>query len=133
MTKSKTKKAQPKQVPLVILANDQNPALAHILQAFYRGTASGQIGLVVGMDPDTGEVSPMLAGIEMAEGEIVGVYPIAKILEDMEQIERILIPDGQGNYVSNTSGFTEFDDSLLDGEAQAESGASLEQGETEAS
>lgn len=133
MTKSKTKKAQPKQVPLVILANEQNPALAHILQAFYRGTASGQIGLVVGMDPDTGEVSPMLAGIEMAEGEIVGVYPIAKILEDMEQIERILIPDGQGNYVSNTSGFTEFDDSLLDGEAQAESGASLEQGETEAS
>lgn len=129
MTKRKQKKAAPDKVPLIILSNDRNDGQAQLLQMFYRATQLGQIGLITGMDPETGEVHPMLAGIEYVDGNIQGVYPLARILESTEEIERILIPDGKGNYVSNNSGFSELDDSSPDGEAEAESGQTVEQGE----
>lgn len=133
MTKRKQKKAAPTKVPLIILSNDRNEGQSRLLQMFYNATQLGQIGLISGMDPETGNVSPMLAGIEYVDGEIKGVYPLARILESTEEIERILIPDGKGNYVSNNSGFSELDDSCSYGETEEEGGSSLEQGPSEAS
>ena len=93
------------KAPLIILSDDRNPAEADMLAMLYRAFQIGQIGLVDGMDPDTGVVSPMLAGIEMVDGEIRGIYPLAKIFESEVDISRILIPGGQGSYVSNSAGF----------------------------
>jgi len=123
------RKQKIKNVPLLILSNEKDENLAQVLQTFYRAVQVGQIGLVMGMHPDTGEISPMLAGVDMVDGDIVGVYPLARLLQRVEEIESILIADGQGNYVSNTAGFTQSDHILPDGEAQAESGATVEQGE----
>ena len=135
---SKEKKARKKatalnKVPVVILSNTQDPALPMLIQALYQAFRLGQLGLITGMDPDTGVVTPMLAGIELVDGEIKGVFPLAKLMSDPNEIERILIPDGEGNYVSNTSGFSELNDSGDGGEAKEEGGPTVEQGATEAS
>lgn len=121
-----------KQAPMVILTNDRTPGKAEMLQMIYRAFSLGQVGLVDGMDPDTGEITPMLAGIEMNEqNELVGVYPLATILQSLEEIARILIPDGQGNYVSANSNLTELNDGTPQPEAEAEGGETLEQGTPE--
>ena len=135
---SKEKKARKKatalnKVPVVILSNTQDPSLPMLIQALYQAFRLGQLGLITGMDPDTGVVTPMLAGIELVDGEIKGVFPLAKLMSDPAEIERILIPDGEGNYVSNTSGFSELNDSGDGGETQEEGGPPVEQGATEAS
>ena len=106
------------KAPIVILTNEQNPALPAIIQALYTAFAEGQMALVMGMDSDTGVVSPMLAGLDMVDGVIENVHPVAKLLSDPAELERILIPDGQGNYVSNTTGFYPRN---TDGEASTES------------
>lgn len=127
MTKRKAaKKEAPKAIPLIIMSNERSADLVQILQTFYQAVALGQIGLVMGMDPETGEVSPMLAGIDRDGEVIVGVFPLAKIMQDVQEIESILIPDGKGNYVSNTEGFTEPDDGLLDGETAEEAGQTVQ-------
>ena len=125
MTKRKTKKeaAAPK-VPLIILSNDRNPEKVQMIQMLYSAFQQGKIGLVDGMDPDTGAVTPMLAGIEMEGGDITGVYPLATLLQDMNTIASILIPDGNGNYVSNAAEFPELDDGTASVEASPEGGSS---------
>lgn len=111
------------KAPIVILTNEQNPALPAIIQALYTAFAEGQVALVMGMDSDTGVVSPMLAGLDMVDGVIENVHPVAKLLSDPAELERILIPDGQGNYVSNTTGFYPRN---IDGEASTESGPTIQ-------
>ena len=120
------------KVPLIILSNDKNPAKADMLAMLYRAFHIGQIGLIDGMDPDTGAVSPMIAGIELVDGEIRGVFPLAKILESADEISRILIPDGQGSYVSNSAGFGDDNAGEPSDSSEEESGPSVEQGTTEA-
>lgn len=120
------------KVPLIILSNDRNPAKADMLAMLYRAFHLGQVGLIDGMDPDTGKVTPMLAGIELVDGEIRGVYPLAAVLESTEEISRILIPDGQGSYVSNSAGFGDDDAGESGDSSEEESGSSVEQGTTEA-
>lgn len=131
---SKKKKAPAvNKVPIVILSNTQDPTLPLLIQTLYQAFRLGQLGLITAMDPDTGNVSPMLAGIELVGDEIKGVYPLARLLSDPKEIERILIPDGEGNYVSNTSGFSQLDSGSTSEEATEESGPPLEQGSTETS
>lgn len=119
------------QAPLVILSNERSPAKAEMLQMFYNAAKMGQIGLVDGMDPDTGEILPMLAGIAMKDGELTGVFPLATLMQDINQIARILIPDGQGNYVSTNSNLAESDNGSPEPEAEAEGGEAVEQGQAE--
>ena len=129
MTKRKTKNtASPKMAPLIILSNDRNPEKVHLLKTLYQAFQLGKIGLVDGMDPETGTVAPMLAGIEMEDGDITGVYPLAAILQDMKTISSILIPDGNGNYVSNAFEFPEFDDGTSTDEAEEASGTAEQSG-----
>lgn len=134
---SKEKKARKKataasKVPVIILSNTHDETLPLLIQALYQAFRLGQLGLITGMDPDTGVVSPMLAGIELVDNEIKGVYPLAKLLSDSNEIERILIPDGEGNYVSNTSGFSQLNGGSTGEEAQKEAGSPVEQGTPEA-
>lgn len=130
---NKKGKNKPKieKAPLVILTNERSPAKADLLTMLYSAFSKGQVGLVDGMDPDTGEVTPMLAGIEMTDGELTGVYPLASIFQSLEEVARILIPDGQGNYVSTNANLTELDDGPAEPEAKAEGGQALEQGTSE--
>jgi len=124
-------KAKLKKAPLVIMTNDRNPAKVEMLQMMYKAFSLGQVGLVDGMDPDTGEIQPMLAGIEMVNGELVGVYPLAVLLQSLDEISRILIPDGQGNYVSANINLAESNDGPVEPEAEAEGGQAVEQGPPE--
>ena len=117
------KKSKKNRAPIVILANEQNPTLPAIIQGLYTAFAQGQVALVMGMDSSTGTVFPMLAGLDMEGGEIVDVHPVARLLSDPAELERILIPDGQGNYVSNTTGFYPRN---TDGVASTESGPTIQ-------
>ncbi len=127
MSKRNKKKLEENKVPLIILSNERNPAKADMMTMLYRAFQLGQIGLIDGMDPDTGVVSPMLAGIDFVDGEIRGVYPLARILESTDEISRILIPDGQGSYVNNNAAFGDSDAGESSDGAEEEGGPTDEQ------
>lgn len=97
----KSKKNKVPQHPLVILTNEKNPFKPQLLQMLYQAVEYRQVAYMDGMDPETGEIVPLLVGIEHQKDGIAVRVPLARLLGS--DAPNYLIPDGEGNYVSGPS------------------------------
>jgi hypothetical protein len=98
------KKSQPKveEIPIMILTNEiGNQAKANMILMVYKAVQMGQLGFMDGLNPDTGDIEPLLVGIEPKADDPrqFNVYPLARIFSKLEGIPQYLMPDGQGNYL----------------------------------
>ena len=99
MASKRKAKAKEEKVPLMILTNERTQFKANILMMMYQAASYGQLAYMDGMDPDTGEIVPLLVGLEPAgDGDKMNVHPLAKLLHKNIDDMHYLIPDGQGNY-----------------------------------
>lgn len=106
VTKNNLEKISPvakknKHIPIVIMTNDRNPIKANLMFSLYNTVKAGRLGYMDGMDPDTGDIVPMLVGIEPSPDGTVhanNVYPLAILVRSDYESFKYWIPDGAGNY-----------------------------------
>ena len=84
----------------VVITNDFQPVKQEFIELLYQGALNGQLGYMDGMDPDTGNVVPLLVGLEASPDnpDEKYCYPLARIFLDTASIKKYLVPDGNGNY-----------------------------------
>lgn len=86
---------------LVIASNDRNPIKAQFIATLHQAALHNQLGYMDGMDPDTGQVVPLLCGVEYGEdGKPKQLWPLGIVFLQGEAIKNYLAPDGNGNYYS---------------------------------
>lgn len=96
--KPKVKQVETVTVPLLVQTNLPNPHKDALLKFVYHAAQKFQIGYMDGMDPDTGDIVPLLVLIEATDDKRFDVRPIARLLSRDEDAKEYLVPDGQGNY-----------------------------------
>ena len=84
---------------IVVLTNDPKPAKSEFIEVLHQAALHGQLGYMDGMDPDTGEIVPLLVGIER-NGTSIAAYPLAHIFMEVSELKAYLSPDGNGNYIN---------------------------------
>lgn len=118
LSKKKVKKVE---APFLCITNEPSESKVNILQIIYQAVHNGQLAYMDGMDPDTGEIVPLLVGLAPdSSGTKVSVYPLADIrMLTTKNITQYLVPDGRGNYQSSQaqSGETEQSQSTTAGES----------------
>lgn len=96
---SKKKKLSVDEVPVIVLTNDRTKLKADTILMFYKAATLGQLGYMDGKDPDTGEIVPLLVGLEPTENDTqFKVYPLARLINKSTEIIPYLVPDGVGGY-----------------------------------
>lgn len=91
---------------VVVMTNEPNPIKTQFIEILHQAALNGQLGYMDGKDPDTGEIVPLLVGIER-EGSMIRAYPIAHAFLKVEEMKNYLAPDGQGNYLDLTTHITD--------------------------
>lgn len=95
----KSKKIKADEVPLMVLTNERTPMKGNMLMMLYKAASVGQLAYMDGMDPDTGDIVPLIVGLEPSEdGTKSNIWPLAKIIGKSAEIKNYLIPDGVGGY-----------------------------------
>lgn len=84
---------------LYILTNERTDMKANMLLMMYKAMGLGQLGYMDGMDPDTGEIVPLLVGFQPDSTGKFNVYPLARIFNKVDGIPHYLVPDGAGSYI----------------------------------
>lgn len=103
MSKKKTVEPGADGMPLVLLTNERTQYKANQLIMLYKAASVAQLAYMDGMDPDTGEIVPLLVGLEAVAGvNQFKVYPLAKLIGNLSEIKSYLVPDGAGGYVDYT-------------------------------
>jgi hypothetical protein len=87
------------KIPLMFITNDRTPFKANMLMMIYKAVGMGQVGYMDGLHPETGEIHPLLVGIEPTEDGQFRVHALAKIFNKLDEIPQYLMPDGNGNYI----------------------------------
>lgn len=88
------------QTLIPVLTNEVTQFKLDILKAIYNSVVSGQLGYLDAKDPETGEIVPLLVGIEYSDKGTFKPYPIAKFITGKDVFKNYLVPDGRGNYCS---------------------------------
>lgn len=95
---------------LVIASNDRNPIKESFIQTLHMAALNCQLGYMDGMDPDTGDIIPLLCGVEYGEeGKPVKLWPLAIAFLDGTKLKNYLVPDGNGNYFNQNRDEIECD------------------------
>ena len=92
-------KEQAAKVPLMFLTNERTPYKANMLLMLYKAAETAQLGYMDGLHPETGEIHPLLVGIEPTENGQFRVHALARIFNNLDEIPQYLMPDGNGNYL----------------------------------
>lgn len=96
----KPSKTKAEDIPLFVLTNERTQFKANQIMMFYKASSLGQLAYMDGMDPETGEIVPLLVGLEPTENDTqFKVYPLAKLISNLQEIKNYLVPDGSGNYI----------------------------------
>lgn len=124
---SKKKKAKAEEIPLMILTNERTPFKGNMMKMIYQAVSLGQLAYMDGKDEETGEIVPLLVGLEPTEDlHKFAVYPLAKIFVKGEEMRTYLVPDGVGGYFdarANDSGSDSLAAAPDSGAAEAEAEA----------
>lgn len=86
---------------LVVITDDNNPIKRSLMENIVLSINTNQLGYVDGKDPETGEVVPLLVGIDRSE-EGMQLFPIARVFLDPNEMKRFLVPDENGNFTDHT-------------------------------
>lgn len=117
MSRKTKKKAE---IPYLVLTNEITEFKANNLKMFYKAAALKQLAYMDGKDPVTGEIVPLLVGLEPTENATqFKVYPLARLISKASEIINYMVPDGTGGYFADApdvgpDGFadTELDESI---------------------
>lgn len=91
-------------IPLLLMTNEPTEQKLKTLELLYQSLSFGQLAYLDGKDPDTGEIVPLLVGLQPEENGKVSIYPIAKLFTKEDNLVNYQIPDGSGNYTSVDAG-----------------------------
>lgn len=84
---------------LVIASNDRNPIKAQFIATLHQAALHNQLGYMDGKDPETGEIVPLLCGVEFNEdGSPKQLWPLGIVFLNGEGLKNYLAPDGDGKY-----------------------------------
>lgn len=86
---------------LVVIANDNNPVKRQLLENIHASSFTNQLGYLDGMDPDTGEIVPLLVGIDRDDEGNMSLFPIAKLFLSSAELKTYLAPDQYGNFIQS--------------------------------
>lgn len=125
-----TDNTEDSKIPIMLLTNERSPMKAHMMMMLYRAAELGQLGYMDGKNPETGEIVPLLIGIEPnSDNTQMRVFPIGRIFTDMTDMPAYLTPDGQGGYMDATIK-VEDNDGLPEREFGAEEEGPSEEGQS---
>ncbi len=94
-----SKKIKPDQVPLIMMTNERTPQKAQMMFMLYQAAETAQLAYMDGMDPESGEIHPLLVGLEPTPGGEFRVWPLARLINKVDSIPKYMVPDGEGNYI----------------------------------
>lgn len=97
-TAAKNKKKD--QVQLLVISNEPTEMKLSTLEMIYRSIDTGQLAYMDAKNKETGEVAPLLVGLEFTSDGKVKPYPLAKLLTGLDAQDEYLVPNGQGGYIS---------------------------------
>lgn len=86
---------------LKLLTNDITDLKKMTLKMIIQAADYDELGYMDGRDPDTGEIVPLLVGLEPNENNSFTIYPIARFYVG-SQIPEFEPPDGRGNYIAKS-------------------------------
>lgn len=110
-------------VPLLLMTNEPTELKLKTLELLYQSLSFGQLAYMDGKNPETGEIVPLLVGLQPEANNKVSIYPVAKLISKDDNVN-YLVPDGQGNYSPLNVGESidlGIDFSTLAGESEPES------------
>lgn len=114
---------------LVIASNDRNPMKEQFIQALHQAALHCQLGYMDGMDPDTGEITPLLVGVEYNEaGQPCKLWPLGTVFLTADNLKNYLVPDGNGQYFNQNADERELDANGDVIELPEETGTAIESG-----
>lgn len=91
-------KAQEQEVTLTVFTNTmQDEAAYQVLQMFYKGAVSNEIGMMRALNNDTHEEELLLVGMTINENGGIDTYPLARCLNHTE-LDKYFSPDGLGGW-----------------------------------
>lgn len=94
---TKARKAEP-EINLAVFSNEPTPMDYNMLEMFYNGAFSGQIGLMHAKHEESGDIHRLIVGTEWnQETNKLDTYPLARLIEP-DQMNGYLAPDGKGGY-----------------------------------
>jgi len=117
-------------IPLMLMTNEPNEDKLRFMELLYQAMSVGQVAYMDGKDPDTGEVVPLIVGIQPEANNLVSIYPLAKIIKPEDESVNYHVPDGAGAYSPLNVG--EPIDLGLSLTAEPDGGTSASSGEEEA-
>lgn len=91
-------------IPLVVLTNERTPFKAQQILMLYQAVHAAQLAYMDGLNPGTGEVEPLLVGLEPTDDGQFRVFPLAKLLSKLDEVPAYQVPDGQGGYINASDG-----------------------------
>lgn len=87
---------------IVIMSTDNNPIKQQLMEAIHTSAYTNQLGYLDGMDPDTGQIVPLLVGVDRDKDGGMSFYPIAQLFLSTSELKRYLTPDMHGSWVDNS-------------------------------
>jgi hypothetical protein len=81
-----------------ILSNDPNELKLHTMEIIYNSINNGQLAYMDAKDPGTGEIVPLLVGLDPTSNGKFKIYPVAQLLIGVSNIPKYLVPNGAGEY-----------------------------------
>ena len=101
-----SKQAEGQEALLLVFSNDKTPDNMQmkqgLLKMVYHTVLTNKLAIMDAKDETTGEVVPVLVGVEQNESGI-SCYPLFVPITDTEAA-KYAAPDGKGNYVGRTEG-----------------------------
>lgn len=85
-------------IPLMLMTNEPNEDKLRFMELLYQAMAVGQVAYMDGKDPDTGEIVPLIVGIQPEANGLVSIYPLARIIKPTDESINYHVPDGAGAY-----------------------------------
>lgn len=85
-------------IPIPVLTNELTQFKIDTIRIIYSAIAKGELGYMDAKDPETGEIVPLLVGIEYTEGGNFIPYPIARFINGKDVFKDYLVPNGSGEY-----------------------------------
>lgn len=91
-------------IPIMVLSNDPTEFKIRTIELLYQSISMGQLAYMDGKDAETGEIVPLLVGLNPVTDERVEIYPIAKLLiNNADTATKYLVPNGTGEYTEPDS------------------------------
>lgn len=112
-------------IPILVMSNEPTALKIKTIELIYDSIALGQLAYMDGKDTETGEIVPLLVGLNPISDTKYEIYPIAKLLINKADHANYLVPNGAGEYTTPDA------DNAVDLDVRPISADGEEEGETE--